>query len=245
MDDLTALIVEDDLSFALNLEIYLKEFGFHRVFHKTDVSSAVEFVDEKRPNLALVDIHLPGKLSGLELAKFLQSKEIPIIFFTGDEQDALYEQAKAFSPVAYMIKPVHRLSLRSTLEHSFFPKHEKEHNTEDKAIPGDGIRENIFYIKQNRNLYKVKIDEIFWIQADGNYCNIYTCDRKFVIKLSLRRILDQLPDDQFIRVHRSAIVRKNAIQQIDLNDRYLQVKKYQVPLGPKYREEVVKLFSNT
>ena len=97
-----------------------------------------------------------------------------------------------------------------------------------------GIRE--VFIKNGHLLRKVRLEEIFWIKSDGNYCAIHTKENRYVIKTSLTRFLDNLPDTQFIQVHRSYVVRISQVDQIDTQAGLIYIGEDELPLGRKFKE---------
>ena len=65
-----------------------------------------------------------------------------------------------------------------------------------------------------------------------------TLHKKFVLRISLRGILEKLDNEQFVRVHRSYIVQRNAIESISLGENEISLQNYKIPMGKKYQDEL-------
>ena len=97
-----------------------------------------------------------------------------------------------------------------------------------------------FFVKSGQMLYRVKIPEIQWVHSDGNYSTIMTTDRKYAVKISLTKLKQRLPEGVFIQIHRSYIVQKDLIQNIDLSSMEVFVGDSGLPLGRTFKEDLLK-----
>lgn len=95
------------------------------------------------------------------------------------------------------------------------------------------------FIKQNNVLLKILLSDITWIESDGNYCKINTLNNKYVIKRSLVKLLEILPNELFMRVHMRYIVAINSIEQIDLSANQINVNNNKISIGPRFRAEIL------
>src|SRR5258705_7215384 len=96
------------------------------------------------------------------------------------------------------------------------------------------IPEYLFY-KYRGGFKRIKLDEIFFLEADDNYVNVFALNEKHVIRVSFDTIMKQLPREKFIQTTRSYAV---AIDRIDVFDKekvtFLGVKDLEVPVGRRY-----------
>lgn len=97
-----------------------------------------------------------------------------------------------------------------------------------------------FFIRTNHMLSKVGFSEIQWIHSEGNYCFIHTAARKFALKMSLKKLSEKLQSNQFLRIHKSFIVRIDCIDKIDVSEHAVIVGKHTLPLGKVYKEFLLK-----
>lgn len=109
---LDVLIVEDEALVAMDLEFMLEEAGHFPVGHADDLASALEAVEKRRPDLAMVDIQLASGESGLRVAEALHKRGIPVLFATGNCPE---DEGRPFA-IGCVHKPIVERSLRTTLK---------------------------------------------------------------------------------------------------------------------------------
>lgn len=88
---------------------------------------------------------------------------------------------------------------------------------------------------------KLRLDAetICWLQADGNYVDIVTTDRKYTERITLKKMAAQLPlRNDFLRVHKSYIVRLDKVERVDKKGTFLMIAGQQIPIGRTYRDKV-------
>ena len=101
------------------------------------------------------------------------------------------------------------------------------------------ITDDYIFVKSNSLLQRVDFQDILYIESEGNYCTIVTAQRRHVVKISLTRLLGRL-DLPFIRqVHRSYAVNESKIDSIDTTNSSLTVNGESVPLGRKFRDDLL------
>ncbi len=236
MTTFTILLVEDNLSFALEIEMLIKELGYGFDGQIDNAKDAVTKIDQKTPDLVLVDIGIKGQLNGIELAHLLEEKNIPFIFITQSRDRATYAEAQSLRPIAYLVKPFDLLTLQSTLEQAL---RTIKGNTKNEEVGIENDQES-FYIRNNNVLNRIKYSEIYWIKSDGNYCNIHTEKKKFVTKVSLVSMMKKLERLEFMRVHKQYIVPVKRIENINLFNNMLYVGEKMIPIGRSYKSNLVK-----
>ncbi|MEZ5039357.1 MAG: LytTR family DNA-binding domain-containing protein [Saprospiraceae bacterium] len=96
-----------------------------------------------------------------------------------------------------------------------------------------------FFIRTQNVLERVAIKDIRYIHADGNYCYLFTSRKKYAIKLSLTRLMEKLPHDEFLRIHKSYIVQMNDILKVDLGGNLLVLQEASIPIGRAYRTRLL------
>lgn len=116
MKPLSILIVEDDLSFALEIEILVRELG-HEVMARVDNDiDALLWMTTYTPDLVLMDVDINGELTGIQVAEETKGLKIPVLFMTSYGVDEYYEQARETNFLGYLEKPIHKFALRSTID---------------------------------------------------------------------------------------------------------------------------------
>ena len=101
------LIVEDEVMLSAWLKMQLEDEGYFVCGSFTTGEKAIEFVQNTKPDLILMDINLVGEIDGIEAAEVITKNfKIPIIFMTGYADPEIYERAQKTKPVAYLTKPI-------------------------------------------------------------------------------------------------------------------------------------------
>ena len=117
MEKRSILIVEDEQIAAQDLKESLQSFGYHVRDIAKSGEQAIRMVDAEIPDLILMDLHLAGKLSGIEAAgQILARHAVPIIYVTAYSNPELTEQAKRTRPYGYIIKPYDERLIRTEIE---------------------------------------------------------------------------------------------------------------------------------
>lgn len=239
MAPLKLLIVEDDFSYRLELEMMLKEMGYTEPFLASDKETAESIVTAERPDLVIADIFLTNEQDGVELAKDLLLKQIPVILITSSREEGVYSQAQAALPVAYLVKPFDRFSLQSAIERTFIQRGNPVYIGQiiQQWHKQKLIKDHLF-IRHNSILIKVDVKSIDYVTADGNYCYLFAGQRKFAVKSSLKALRELLTDEPFLQVNRSTLVNFYRIQEVNFSENTIKIIDKDLKIGNTYREEI-------
>jgi DNA-binding LytR/AlgR family response regulator len=96
-----------------------------------------------------------------------------------------------------------------------------------------------FYIKDNNRMVKIRLRDIQIVEVDEKYCFIITGQKKHFINMQLKDLLEKLPREDFIQVHRSFVVRKSAIEEINFGEHTLKITDKTIPIGKPYKEQLL------
>lgn len=229
--------VEDDPIHQENLKITLDELGYDLLGLEERAEGVLPKIQQFRPDIVLLDIQLAGEKDGIQLAEELnQGADFPIIYTTSFQDQATYDRARITRPHAYLIKPVNRISLQSSIESAF-----QQINAREAQAPGSWATDiyfrSCFFTKIGNKLVKILPEEVQWITVSGNhYCEVVTDKRKANVRASLTDIQRQLEAFPFVRVHRSYLVNAHFIESINEQDQTLLVAGNEIPVGVSYRE---------
>jgi DNA-binding LytR/AlgR family response regulator len=94
------------------------------------------------------------------------------------------------------------------------------------------------FVKANNQIVGIRLTDITWIEAYGDYVNIFTEKDRFIVHATMKGIESKMPRDQFIRVHRSYIIRFDRIQAIE--DTVVIIGKKLIPIGESYKAELMR-----
>src|SRR4051812_6190232 len=222
MEKLNIFIVEDESIVAKDIQNSLTKLGYNVVGFANNGKDAIERITELMPDLVLMDIMIKGNLTGIDVSeKIKETMNIPVIFLTAYADESTLSRAKITEPYGYILKPFKEIDLHSTIEMAIY-KHQKDAAllkerdflyslVENK----DGTQSDILFVKANSRLVKVYLKDIFYVEALKDYVIINTQYARYTVHSTMKDIEKKLGIVDFIRVHRSYIVRIEKIQAIE------------------------------
>lgn len=142
----TILIVEDEFIVADDLQMTLQKAGYIVVGIADNVETARIMIKEKKPSLAMLDIHLKGKLTGIELATELKEIGIAFIFLSANSSQKVLEEAKTTDPYGFLVKPFREKDLLVMLDIAFY-KHE---NSNEVKWRTESLLQKELYLLEQR-----------------------------------------------------------------------------------------------
>jgi two-component system, LytTR family, response regulator len=191
-----------------------------------ECNSAIEaynLLQKEKVDLLLLDIEMPG-MSGIELTRNLGRKR-PVIIFTTVKKDYAVE-AFELNVADYLIKPVSPARFIQAIE-----KAKELCSAGNNELQGSDSE--FVFIRDNGVLKKIKLDEVLYLEAMGDYVKLHTTQKFYTIHTTLKAVEEKLPLSRFMRVHRSYIV---AIDKIDaIEDGTIVMMKNAVPVADAYR----------
>ena len=110
--------------------------------------------------------------------------------------------------------------------------------TESLSVHPAQVHPDYLMVKADYRLYKVNFSDLLYIEGQHEYVSFYTTGKRITALYSLKSLEEQLPQDQFIRVHKSYIVSIPLIQEID--QAYVTVAGQKVPIGGSYRDALLR-----
>lgn len=226
MIPLTCALVDDEpLALGL-LESYVKKTPFLKL--SGSYSSAIEAMDilGKEPvDLLFLDIQMP-ELTGLEYSRLVPDST-RIIFTTAFSQYAL--DGFRVNALDYLLKPIAYADFLTAAQRA-----RQWYELREQSVSTDNRPQSIF-VKSEYKLIQIHLHKILYIEGLKDYVKIYEedADRPILSLMSMKSMEELLPSDQFIRVHRSFIVRKDKIRIID-HARIVFGKTY-IPISESYK----------
>ena len=235
------LIVEDEPIAQDIIENFIGRLPFLELAAKVgNVFEAYEVLSRQTIDLIFCDIEMP-QISGLEFLKSL-SQRPQVIMTTAFHQYA--HEGFELDVTDYLLKPiaferflraVHKVkekfdarNLLSQNQAQTTPQHPT--TTTPQFSPDDHI-----FVKEDGNLIKVFLTDIQYVEAMKDYVKIYVQDRFIVTYLTMKKMEESLPEDGFLRIHKSYIANLRQIRGISGNMLGL-ISKTQIPIGMQYRE---------
>jgi two-component system, LytTR family, response regulator len=173
---------------------------------------AVEAVHKHRPDLLFIDVEMP-QMNGFEVVKKLNGDRVPfVVFVTAHDQYAL--RAFDVNAVDYLLKPYDDERFMTSLNKA--KKHiDMRTNSQLTGKLMDLMREHMhakseftetFVIKEKGREYRVPVDEIIYLRAEGNYLHLQLKDKHHLYRMTMNAVETELDPTRFLRIHRSYIV---------------------------------------
>ncbi|BDD02944.1 LytR/AlgR family response regulator transcription factor [Aureibacter tunicatorum] len=223
-------IAIDDEAIALNvIKAFCDKIPFielTRCF--TQTSLAYKYLAKFPTDLIFLDIQMPDT-NGIDFYKRIQ-QETMVIFTTAYSQYAV--EGFNVNAVDYLLKPIEfnrfKQSCQKALDYYEFKK-------ESSRVPA------FLYVRSEYALVKIPFNEITYCETLGDYVKIHRKESSPVLSLmSLTKLMNQLPDNQFLRVHRSFIVSISKIDQIRANN--IMMNEIKIPIGSSYKADIIKRY---
>ncbi|MEI7905973.1 MAG: LytTR family DNA-binding domain-containing protein [Bacteroidota bacterium] len=204
-----------------------------------------------KPDLLFLDIQMP-EMNGFEMLNQLKIDPLPgIIFITAYDEFAL--RAFEFHAVDYLLKPFDRNRFTKAVNHA--RESIQSHTQSDEtalqiqtmlnSINQESARPERLIVKTNGKIIFLRMNEIDWMEAAGNYVNVHVGNEAHLIRETMNNIQDQLDPQHFIRIHRGTIINIEKVKELQpyYNGEYKVVlqNNTQVILSRGYRENFKKI----
>lgn len=218
-------IILDDEPFAVQLlaDYASKIPQLHVLYADSDVFEAIEVLNKETVDLIFIDIQMP-QLTGIELMQMFNHKH-NFIITSAYPQYAL--EAYQFHVVDFIVKPI--------TFNRFYQSVEKYNRWQETFQQQD--TDNFLFVKADRKHYKIATDNILFIEGLKDYIRIHTPGEKIMVLENMKDIIEKLPANRFVRIHRSYIIPLNKMKVIEGNQVQMSDGTF-LPIGETYRKLV-------
>ncbi|MBS1564411.1 MAG: LytTR family transcriptional regulator DNA-binding domain-containing protein [Bacteroidetes bacterium] len=252
------LIVEDEAIVAMDLAQGLEKDGYSVAGIADNSEEALELFGTHPIDIVLMDVHIIGDKDGIDTAAaLLKQKQVPLIYLTAFTDALTIERAKHTHPSAYLSKPYHLTNVRIAIElaiSNFAVARQQETSGKVISLDKNASRpaaettgneailqmNDCIFVKNNYAFVKIRLADILYMEAENNYVQLVTADKKFMLRLSLTQLLEKISYRPLVRIHRSFAVNMEAVQSF--NDQEIVINKIPIPIGRSYKEEFLKYF---
>ncbi|MCK0190859.1 LytTR family DNA-binding domain-containing protein [Arenibacter sp. F20364] len=229
------IIIEDQPPAQRVLQKYVGEMNnmeLRATF--ADALKAMDYLKTEPIDLIFLDIHLP-KISGMDFLKALHDKP-HVILTTAFSEYAL--ESYEYQVLDYLLKPfsferfvkaVSKVPAPSVLKQALVPETKPRSATE------------VLFIKSGYDHLRIAVEDIFYIQSEADYTEIFTSGKKHLTSHSLKHWLQTLPTGKFAQVHKSYIVNTQHIVKVSGNRIFFDQENF-IPIGRAYREDFVERY---
>lgn len=217
-----AIGIDDEPSALLVLASLVQKIPFMEWvggFERT--TEALEFLHVHSVDVVFLDIQMPD-MSGLEVAKLMGSLSVSIIFTTAHSEHAL--AGYALGVLDYLVKPLELSKLWAACQRAWDQANKKHE------------RPASLFVKDGHDWVRVMLAEVLYIQSDANLLFVQEETRKIVTRMTLQDMMQLLPSNQFIRIHKSFIIGLSHVHKLERHQ--VSVGKFTVPIAPRYKENL-------
>ena len=225
---LKTIIVEDELLARKSLITHCnKHNNLELVADCETAEEALESVKTSEIDLILLDVEMPG-ISGLELLDNLPY--MPQVIFTTGKKEYAYD-AFQYQVTDFLVKPITHIAFNNAITKAI-----QEYKNLESTSARRAARE--FYVRVDRNLKRIKHDDILYIENMGNYAKFVLKKSVHVALITMKNVEAKLKHHGFVRVHRSFIINLDKVDQIKQNA--IIIRDVSIPLSKAHRSFFLK-----
>lgn len=222
------VIIDDEAMDLMALKELLKSHSDIEVVGKfQNPVEAKDFVNKNKVDLIILDVEMP-ELNGLDFIKSVKGVEHFILISSNRNYAA---DSYDYNVSDYIVKPVSKPRLDDAIE--------KIRNVEDSMKTSKDL--DFAFVKDGTKIIRIDFKDILFIEALADYVQINTVDGRYTILATMKSMQANLPENDFFRVHRSFIVRKDRIKIIE--DNLILMDKKNIPISRSAKQEFFNTFN--
>lgn len=216
-------IVEDDVIAQEVLKDFIADFGYEIVGVTGNPQEALNEIELKMPDLVILDINLrSAKLSGIDIASKIS---VPFLYLTANSDKFTLREAAQTSYVDFVLKPIDAERLKVAISLALQKHSQKVEQREENLI-----------LKNSNTLVRTPYKQILFIKSLGNYIEIHEKMGRKLIRKTLKEVEELLPEEHFIKTHRSYVVNKEYIEKVSASSIILSGVK--IPVSRSFKDAV-------
>jgi two-component system response regulator LytT len=224
------IIDDEEMARAIIEQLISKKKDLSLIGSFSAAIEAIKFLNQNSVDLIFLDIHMPN-FTGFDLLQTL--KNPPKVILTTSDKNFAIEAFEYNCIVDYLVKPVTQERFdKAVLKAASF----STVNSSSKKLEKEIVDE--LYVNIDRRLVKINFATINLIEAKGDYIQIKTDSKNYTVHSTLKKIEDKLPNDLFLKVHRSFVI--NTTKIIDIEDNSVLIGNNVIPVSRSNRPELMK-----
>ena len=190
-----------------------------------DALEAMNFLQKHKVDLLFLDINMP-KLSGVNFYKSLQNKP-EVIFTTAYSEFAV--EGFELNAIDYLMKPI---AFERFIKAIQKVKDKLGQNSSSSPV------QDYIMLKADKKMYRTPFEDILFCEALGDYVKVHLSDKVLIVTTTMKKLLTELPEQIFLRTHKSYIINKTKVEYIEGNQ--INIVEGMVSIGQSYRDEVMR-----
>jgi len=231
------LIVDDEPPAREVIKRYVEELPtLELVGMSANAIQAMTVLQQQPIDLIFLDIQMP-QLNGTDFLKTLKNAP-KVIFTTAHSEYAL--EGYELDIVDYLLKPV-RFDRFLKAVNKAFPHFNSQQYPALKSVEQETVSESFVYFRADRKMIKVLLNDILYVESMKDYVKVVTAANTIITRQSISSVEAMLPENRFIRIHRSFIVSVGKIKSF--TNELIEIDKTEIPIGKLYRNEVMKVIA--
>ncbi len=222
-------VLIDDEPLAIKvLQNYFTNFTDFEVIATFNNSlEALDFINSTPVDAVFLDINMP-MMTGFELISLIENKTKVIITTAFREFAA---ESYDLDVLDYLVKPIPLPRFIKCIN-KITTEYNLKNNIKTEATKGDSH----IFIKVDKKMMKINIEEILFVEGMKEYIKVVTPDKTYITHKSLTSLSEELPNDKFLRIHKSYVIALNKVKSIEGNR--IQILNHIIPIGRNYSKEV-------
>lgn len=229
MNNLSILIIENDIKKALGFESLVQLIGYQSLGIVDEISISMDFFQQHKPDLVLMSTNTIFDTDTKENIRLIQELGIPILYITNAFQKNEKEAAiPAKGGVYFLNRPLQRGKLRAAIELAI--THIKKSQMLSQSKNAFATAQDI-YVKKKGVYYRILLQDIIFIQAANNHVIIQTEDEQFITQTRLRDMQKLVKGEAFFKVHRSYLANLKKALVVNFKTNTIKVAEYDIPIS--------------
>ncbi len=235
-----AILVDDEPHAIEGLDNYLRNFGEIEIVARCqDAIQAFQVLQRQKVDLMFLDVKMPG-LTGTELLRSLKTP--PKVVFTTAYQDYAVEGFD-LNAVDYLLKPIPFERFLRAMDKVFTGLNVTNQSVSLVQKPAVSNQDVFLYLKVDRKMVKVNVNDILWVESLRDYIKVVLKEKVLITKQKISLLEELLPEDSFIRVHRSFIVAVDKVESYHAHK--IEIAGKELPIGRNFRNDCQRRFKLT
>jgi two-component system, LytTR family, response regulator len=231
------LIVDDEPLAREVLKRYIEQMPVLELMGECgNAIHANTLLQQQEIDLVFLDIRMP-QLNGTDFLKMLKSPP-KVIFTTAYSEYAL--EGYELDVIDYLMKPI-RFDRFFKAVNKAFPSEGKKQFVEETVGTEQSKNESFVYFRADRKMVKILLSDILYVESMKDYVKVFAHNNTIITKQSISSVETMLPENKFVRVHRSYIVSLDKIKTF--TNELIEVGDTEIPIGKLYRFNVIKLLA--
>ncbi|MCE7069416.1 MULTISPECIES: LytR/AlgR family response regulator transcription factor [Dyadobacter] len=240
MIKIKAILVDDEPHAIEVLDNYLRNFSEIEIVARCqDAIQAFQVLRQREVDLMFLDVKMPG-LTGTELLRSLKTP--PKVVFTTAYQDYAVEGFD-LNAVDYLLKPIPFERFLRAMDKVFTSLNVTNQSVSIAQKATVSNQDVFLYLKVDRKMVKVNVNDIFWVESLRDYIKVVLKDKVLITKQKISLLEELLPEDSFIRVHRSFIVAVDKVESYHAHK--IEIAGKELPIGRNFRNDCQRRFKLT